>query len=572
MKRNRLRPARPAATRVRGTSAAIQEMLIVALRHHEAGRLEDARQSYLRILAVDVKHAWSLYGLGQIACCAGSLEVAEKMVRRAIAANDREPVYHAGLGSILQLMGKLEEAAEAYRRSLVLAPDDASIHSKLAGALLLLGRSGEAIAAYRQSLQLDPANAAVHHDFAVALRSCGRLDEAAAACHAAIALKPDFAQAHGNLALTLREQGNLEEAALEFERALALDPHSALAHANFGNLQLARGRRREARACYEQALALDPRSKFALWNRSLVDLLEGNYEAGWRDYELRCELPYRPPRSFPQTRWRGQPLNGARILLHAEQGLGDTLQFLRYVPWVQAAGGSVILDVPQRVRRLAECLTGLTAVTVDGVALPDFAYHCPLMSLPFVFATTRDSIPAAVPYLRVPEDARRAAASIPWPAARLRVGLVWSSGPAGPFRSLPLALLDPVLRLDSLHFFSLQLGPAAAELAQCRAPLTDLQDNMPDLADTGALMAQLDLLITVDTCTAHLAGALGIPAWVLLPFAADWRWLTDRDDTPWYPTLRLFRQPSPGAWQPVIETIARALALLRPSPARPAGL
>ena len=543
-------------------AAAADRLLSEALRLQSAGNLEEAKQLYLRILAVDVKHAWSLYGLGQISYLCGNLEVAARMVRRAIATNDREPVYHAGLGSILQSLGNLDDAAQEYQLSLALEPCDAAIRGNLASVLFLLGRLKEAEVEYRRSLALDPNRLQVHTDLGGVLRASGKLEESAAEYHAALALDPNFAAAHNGLAQTLREQGRLEEAAPEYERALALAPDSAHFHSNFGNLHLARGLHREARESFERALSLDPDYKAVRWNRSLLDLLEGNYEQGWRDYDLRCELNFKPPRSFPRKRWRGEPLKGARILLHSEQGLGDTLQFLRFVPLVHAAGGEVLLDVPCRVQRLAESLPGVAGLTVDGISLPEFDYHCPLMSLPLAFSTTLDSIPSATPYLRVPKQSEFAATSFPWPRSGLRVGLVWSSGPIGPFRSMPLAMMEPLWDVEGIHFFSLQMGPAAFELAQSCKPITDLQERMSDLADTGALMNQLDLVITVDTCTAHLAGALGLPAWVLLPFAPDWRWLLDREDSPWYSTLHLFRQPRPGDWRAIIDRIRRELALL----------
>lgn len=558
-----LRP-RKKAKRGRCADVPVTEPLLdEALEHQSAGRLEEAKQCYLRILSVDVKHAWSLYGLGQIAFLRGSAEIAVNMVRRAIAANGREPVYHAGLGSILQSQGKLDEAAGEYQLCLDLAPRDAVVRANLASVLFLLGRTKEAEVEYRKALALDASRPHLHTDLGGVLRSRGALEESAEEYHAALILDPDFAPAHNGLGQTLREQGRLEEAAVEYQRALALNPNSVHAHSNYGNLQLARGLRGEARACYERALSLEPNSKAVLWNRSLIDLLEGNYEQGWRDYDLRCELNFKPPRRFPEQRWRGGPLGGARILLHSEQGLGDTVQFLRYVPLVEAAGGEVALDVPHRVRRLAESVPGVAFLTEDGVGLPEFDYHCPLMSLPLACGTGLDSIPAATPYLRVPASSAAAAARIPWPDSGLRVGLVWSSGPTGPFRSMPLAMLEPLWDVEGIHFCSLQMGEAAAEAARWPRPMTDLQEHMPDLADTGALMQQLDLVITVDTCTAHLAGALGLPAWVMLQFAADWRWMVDREDSPWYPTLRLFRQRRPADWRSVIEQVRRGLTLFR---------
>ena len=268
------------------------------------------------------------------------------------------------------------------------------------------------------------------------------------------------------------------------------------------------------------------------------------------------------PRSFPQPIWRGEPLNGARILLHAEQGLGDSIQFLRYVPMVHAAGGKVILNVPSALARLAASVHGVDTLTIDEEIPPTFDRHCPLMSLPLAFKTTLDSIPSQTPYLTVPEDALRAAKAHIGPTQKRRIGLVWSGNPKcteDQIRSMPLSCFEPLLDLEGLQFFSLQLGPAAAQLAAIQKPITDLRHAINDLADTAALMTHLDMIMTVDTSMAHLAGALAKPTWVLLPSAPDWRWLMDREDSPWYPTVRLFRQPTFGDWTSVIARVRHEL-------------
>ena len=294
-----------------------------------------------------------------------------------------------------------------------------------------------------------------------------------------------------------------------------------------------------------------------------MELLAGNFTKGWRDYEIRSRRK-NAPRRFPEPLWRGDSLNGARILLHAEQGLGDTLQFLRYVPMVQAAGGTVILDVPRSLLRLAAELPGIATLIGTGDPLPPFEWHCPLMSLPLAFGTSLDSIPGPVPYLRVPAKAWKKAEGLQWPDKGLRVGVVWSGNPLFPedwIRSIPLRSFASMFRREGVHFFSLQMGPAAAQLAEVNAPVIDLRVAIVDMADTAALIAKLDLVITVDTAVAHLAGALGKTTWVLLPFAPDWRWLIEREDSPWYSTMRLFRQPGFGDWGSVLERVRDELAL-----------
>lgn len=475
----------------------VNALLPKAVEHLQAGRLEEAKKIYLQILAADVRHAPSLFGLGLIAQRSGGIEVAEKMFRRAIAADPKNTEYNFHLGVTLQASGRYDEA----------------------------------LSVYRDVLRIDPS----------------------------------YLLAHFRVGNILQLEGMLDEAIGEYERILALKPDSHDAHFNIGNVLRLQGRLAEARTQYKQALAIQPGDAHALLNLSLLDLLEGDYAAGWPAYESRhlCRTPNL--RAFSEPQWKGEPLNGARILLHAEQGLGDTLQFLRYVPMVAAAGGQVVLDVPETLRRLAAEVPGVSAVIATGNAIPSFDWQCPLMSLPLAFQTTLNSIPAHVPYLRVPDEAQRSAKKLEWPDRSLCVGLVWGATPR-PFedndRSIPLAAFEPIFTLKGVDFFSLQVGPSAVQLETLQTPVTDMREHIQDFADTAALVSHLDLVITVDTSVEHVAGALGKPTWVLLPFSSDWRWLTDREDSPWYPSVRLFRQPRQGDWQSVLERVRGELVRL----------
>jgi tetratricopeptide (TPR) repeat protein len=614
-------------------SSAIKGLLANAIREHQAGRLEEAKQLYLQVLAIDVRHAKSLYGLGLIAHQIGNLDAAASMMRRAIAVDGNTATYHASLGAVLLDQRRPEEAVPEYRQVLKLQPDSEEAHFNLAKIFLdqqklnearphleralalkpdsaethtnmgiLLAREGnpeeargcyqralilnpdstealcnlgnlfctggkleEARACYERAIALRPDLAEVHNNLGVIFRDMGLLGEAQACHERAIALKANYADAQNNLGIVFRDQGRMDESVACHERALALKPDYSEAYNNLGNTRRSQGRLEEARTCHEQALALNPDNVEAKWNLSLVELLAGNFATGWRDYEIRTRRKKNATRIFPEPLWRGEPLHGARILLHAEQGLGDTLQFLRYVPMVQAAGGTVILDVQRSLLRLAAELPGIAALVATGDPLPPFEWHCPLMSLPAAFGTAIESIPAQVPYLRVPAEAKQSAESLEWPVDGLRVGLVWSGNPLFPedrLRSIPLSGFEPLLALNGVHFFSLQMGPAASQLAEVGAPAIDLQPAIGDMADTAALIEKLDLVITVDTAVAHLAGALGKPVWVLLPFAPDWRWLMEREDSPWYPTMRLFRQPKFGNWPSVLERVRGELAVL----------
>jgi len=620
-------------------SADLQDLLARAFRARQAGQLEQAKQLYLEILAIDDRHAESLYGLGLIAHQLGNPEAAARMIERAIAVSPQEVAYHASLGAAWLDLGKPDAALAAFRRvleldpsheeahlraakillgqrrlgearshfekAIALAPSNAATHNDFGLLLALQGQHEEAVASYRRALEikpdfkealsnlgnmhclagrldeargyleraiaLDPTRAEAHNNLGVVLRGLGRFDEAAACSVQALALKPDYADALTNLGIILRDLGRLDESIACHERAIALRPDCSEAFNNLGNTLRRLGRLDQARQSFERAIELSPTSVEPRWNRCLTTLLQGDFATGWRDYEIRYRRKRDAPRKFAQRLWRGEPLNenkGARILLHAEQGLGDSLQFLRYVPMVAAAGGRIVLDVQPTLLRLAAQIEGVETLIPTGSPLPEFDWHCPFMSLPHAFGTRLDSVPAEVPYLHAPEDARANASALDWPANTLRIGLVWSGNPRYPedrWRSIALTAFEPLFGIAGTQFFSLQLGPAAAQLADLATPIVDLQPAIHDMADTAALLEHLDLLITVDTAAAHLAGALARPTWLLLPFAPDWRWLCDREDSPWYPTTRLFRQPRPGDWPSVLDRVQIELAALAAS-------
>lgn len=530
-------------------------------RYHK--KLDKAAEHYVRAITVQPNYADAYNNLGLILQKQGKLDQAKIRLEHALAINPRLAEAHNSLGTVLCEQGNLEEARNSYARALVLKPDYGAAHTNLGIVLQQLGRFEEAAAAHERAIALMPDLAEAHNNLGVALRELGRLNEAVIAHEKALLLLPDFAEAYNNLGVARRDQGRPAEAEAYYDRALALSPDFAEALCNKGIALRNRGQLKESRACYQRAMILKPDSTEPLWNRCLLDLLEGNYTDGWRDYEIRHRRKESKLRKFSEPFWRGAPLHGARILLQAEQGLGDNLQFLRYVPMVQAAGGQVLLDIPPALRRLAAELPNLAALTTTGEPLGPFEWHCPLMSLPLAFGTQVDSIPARVPYLTAPEEAMRAANKLAWPDRGLRVGLVWSGNPKYSddlIRSIPRHLIANLLEVPDVSFFSLQLGAAASQLEVSPTALIDLQPAITDMADTAALLQHLDLVITVDTSVAHLSGALGRPTWVLLPFVPDWRWLMDRNDSPWYPSVRLFRQPRFADWASVVEQVRNALA------------
>lgn len=581
--------------------ATVQEALAAGLAHHQAGRLADAEAIYREILAVEPRHAEALHLLGVLAHQVGQNEAAVALIEAAIAVDGANRRYHNNLGTAYRMLKRLDDAAASYRRALELSPDFAEALGNLGLVLAEQGDHAGAEACYRRALALLPGFAEAHYNLGNSLRALHQTAAAIQSYRTALTIAPDFPDALGNLGALLFDAGDLAGAADCYRRSLALAPANPLTHNNLGNVLVAQDRLVEAVDCYRGAIALDPayvaahvnlgnalqekgdlaeakRSygvaltldpdhAEAEWGLALIALLEGDLPGGWARHEARHRVQgFGQPRRFFQPQWRGEPLDGATILLLAEQGLGDTLQFVRYVPLVAARGGRVVLEVPPELRALLDGTPGAAMVVTAGDPLPAFEWHCPLLSLPLAFGTDLATVLADIPYLAA-DPARRAAWEARLPQASLKIGLVWAGRPEHKrdrWRSLTLEMLAPLGAVPGAAFVSLQKGPAAQ---QARTPppglaLDDPTADLVDFADTAALVAALDLVIAVDTSVAHLAGALGKPVWVLLPEMPDWRWLLGRADSPWYPTARLFRQPSRGAWEPVVQAVADALRTL----------
>ena len=405
------------------------------------------------------------------------------------------------------------------------------------------------------------------------LRKQHKLAEAAAHCQRAIALRPDFAEAHNNLGRILRSQGRLEEALACFEQATALRPNFAEAHCSLGNVLASLARLDEAEARFQQALALRPDLAEAEFGLAICWLTKGDYQRGWPAYEARRRLPSAKPLP-PVPRWQGEPLSGRSLLLIAEQGLGDTFQFVRFVRLLKTRGARVVLAAQPAAVPLLKSYPDMDELVILGSEepLPPADYCLPLLSLPGVLRTDTASIPAEIPYLRAnPELAERWRQEL----SRIdgfKIGIAWhghceSSGYRT--RSTPLAEFAPLAGLSGVLLISLQKGEGAEQVAGVNFPVLDFSNRLDEQSgrfmDTAALIANLDLVVTVDTSIAHLAGAFGAPALVALHRVADWRWLRGRDDSPWYPTLRLFRQTVFGQWSDVFERIAQAVQARLPS-------
>jgi len=356
----------------------------------------------------------------------------------------------------------------------------------------------------------------------------------------------------------------VEEAEGLHRRAIAIKPDFADAHYNLGVALHGQGRFDEALASYDEAARLNPEFVDARWNRAFLWLTMGRFAEGWREHEWRWRRKHQPPRSFPQPLWKGEPIAGRTILLHNEQGVGDTLQFVRYAPLVAAQGARVLVQVQRPLARLVRAsLDGGIEVLAEGDLLPPFDLHAPLLSLPLAFATTLETVPARIPYLKADAAAAARWRSRIGPLPGLKIGLVWAGNAQHKNdrnRSIALERLMPLVDEVKARWFSLQVGERAGDLARVASGrINNLADRFTDFAETAAAIDNLDLVISVDTAVAHLAGALGKPAWVLLPAVPDWRWLLVRSDNPWYPTARLFRQPARGDWDSVMQALRAAL-------------
>ena len=582
--------------------ATIPEMLAIAVQHHQGGRLQAAEQIYRQILALQPNHADAMHLLGVIASQMGRPDDALACWRRAVELKPDFAPAHYNLGLALEDQGKLDEALACWRRAVELKPDFAEAHYNLGVAFTDQGKLDEALACWRRTVELKPDFAQAHYKLGNVMKDRGRLDEAVACYRRALELKPDFAETHGNLGNALRDQGKLDEALACFRRALELKPDDAETHNNLGNVLKDQGKLDEALACFRRALELSPdyaeahgnlgvamkelgRLDEALAccrravelkpdlaeahvNLAFVCLLAGDWQHGWPQYEWRWQTKGFTPRRFPQPLWDGESLAGKTILLHAEQGLGDTIQFIRYAPIVKRHGGTVILECQKPLVGLLESCPGIDQLIGQGSDLPAFDVHAPLLSLPGILKTSLETVPARIPYLHPQAEIFQRWQKRLIELDGFKIGIGWQGNPTYPgdrWRSMALRCFAPLAQIPGVRLMSLQKGAGAEQLAEVRNLFSvmdlaaELDQESGPFMDTAAVMKNLDLVITSDTTAAHLGGALGAAVWVALPFAPDWRWLLDRSDSPWYPTMRLFRQRERGNWQGVFEDIRKAL-------------
>jgi len=551
------------------------QVIVQAMENNDIAMMEKGRETCLAILQRSPDHLACLRLIAGIDYQLGDFVQAAKWFEEALAIqpDSAELCYNYGLSLVGQK--KYMEAIAALQRGAELNPQEANLFYHMGILWEATGNRLEAIAAYQRASQLAPQNIEILNRLGTVLMADGDLVEAEQCFRRVLVTDPNYADALNNLGNILYCQGEFEQSIAFFKRALVIQPDYGIPLGNLAASLEAAGRLTEAIAAYRQVIALQPECLDFHTNLSMALLADGQMEEGWREFEWRTELMQlfsaRPEMKNP--RWQGEAGNGQILLIRGEQGYGDTLQFCRYAPLAVARGLRVVVEVQPPLSRLLKSLPGVEQIIAYGDALPEADYYCPMMSLPLIFSTQLATIPGLVPYLTVSEESQKE-----WqqrmPTAdqnTLKVGIVWAGkrrdaslelAAADGRRSIDPSLFAPLLAVPGIQFYSLQkVGPEAPT----GFTLVDMMDECDDFADTAALMMNLDLIISVDTAVAHLAGALGKKVWLLNRFDSCWRWLKIRGDSPWYPTMRIFRQSRPGDWQGVMECVQKELQAISSS-------
>lgn len=501
--------------------------------------------------AIAIEYALALLDIGQSQAALTALAGREV---------DDSPRGLSARADAYRLLGQPGAAIAPYRRLCTLQPGNVEAHISLGVCLQETEDLEGAIACYEKAIAAAPESAAALTNLGLAHSAAGDVTAARDALQEAVALEPDDPDTQCALGAVLQKIGQSDRAVSCFESAISVTPEHARAWSNLGNARQDQLRLKDALAAHDRAVALAPDDAEIHWNQAMSLLLSGELAAGFAAYEWRFRTKNHAPPTHNSPRWAGGAPRGQRILLLAEQGFGDAIQFVRYAAILRARGADIVLQCHPKLVTLFETLSGSPKVIATGEAPPPVDAHLPLMSLPHLLGTTPDSVPADIPYLHAAQDARRP----PPPDGRRRIGLCWTGNPDHPdnmHRSLPFASLAPLLVHRDIDWRSLQFGPAAGDAHGFLPDNPAWTACLEGFGNTAAALESCDLVITVDTSTAHLAGALGRPVWLLLKYAPDWRWMIGRDDSPWYPTARLFRQTRPGDWNDVIDRVDAALTV-----------
>lgn len=582
-----------------------EAMLQEALEQHRRGNLRGAETLYKQILAADPKHPDALHLMGVLANEAGKPELAVPLIQEAISILPNAIAYHGNLGNVFERLGRFDEAEDCYLRALSIDPTYADGHYNLGLMYYRNGNLEDSILCFQNTLKNNPTIIDAWNNLGVALMDKKLYKDAITCFCSAIQRAPYLASAHANLGNALQHNGDYDEAIGSLTRALELDKNQGTAWNTLG-VTLDKSDRPQAIECFQKALECNPDHQEALnnlgratsfagniekgifyltrainlrpddpdahWNRALANLLHGRYLEGWREHEWRWKVPSfpSPQRNFAKPQWQGENLNGLTILVHAEQGIGDTIQFARFLPLLAAKGAKIVLEVFPPLCRLFTGMESVIDIVSFGQPLPEFDVHCPFMSLPYLLGTTIDSIPAPVSFPAVRKIKSNAVTN-----GSLKVGLAWAGNPnhgTDYKRSISIEKLVPLGQAQDVSFFCAFKGPAAEQrfLVSSLLPMEDLCARATDFLDTAEAIQDLDLIISVDTAVAHLAATMGKKVWLLVPNPPDWRWMLGREDSPWYPSLRIFRQDVPGDWVSVISRVGSELTRLIEERAVPA--
>ena len=544
------------------------------------GRVDEAQKAFRRALGQNPDYIQALANLGGLYLDTGKVADACAILARYVNLCPDDAVAHVAYGNGLLQAGKVTDAIARYEHAVTLKADYIDAMVNLGMALAQVGQAdrsnqwlGIARTWFEKALQRDPSNVVALNNLANVMRQQGDAEQAVLHYRKALAMKPDYGNAALNLATSLRDLGDYDGAFDSAGYAAQLMPHSADPHINIGSFRQDLGQHREAVASFDQALRLKPDSPDAKWNKSLSLLALGEYRAGWALHEIGLGYAHmRGDYPSPERRWRGESFRGKRLMIWSEQGFGDNLQFIRYAQMAKSCGGDVLVLCPPALRPLfANC------PYIDG--LPDKAdddmydVHVPMMSLPYIFGTVVESIPAPIPYLHISVATQAKWRARFQPTKKLRVGLVWAGNAREQLvnahridrrRSMSFDTLRPLFDVAGVDFYTLQIGAAAVHARESpyAGRMIDLTADIANFEDTGAIIENLDLVVTVDTSVAHLAGGLGKSVWILSRFDACWRWLQNRPDSPWYPSARIFGQKSPGDWDTVIADVTHELVRL----------
>ena len=544
------------------TVATLNDLVSAELaQDHIDAAIDHAR----RALALQPDNPATLQALGNAFYAAQRFDEAIATYHQGLAAQPKSAGLYNNLANALRAAGKLEEAVEAYRQVVTLRPDTAGLQANLGHVLCLLERIDEAVECYRRAIAIDPNDADIRTVLGALLRPRKEFEEACEHYRHALRLRPDEPEVLFGLGAALLGLFRCEEALGHLQRAAALRPEHVETRGALGNALFGLNRVSEALNEYRAGRVLQPDSFALKQNEAFALMLIGDGSEGWREMEEGLSVKHESPLlQLPEDmpHWRGDTaIDGKTILLQAEQGLGDTLMMVRYVPLILAQGARVLLRVQPLLGKLLADIPGVGAVLTSWDAPPVADMACQLMSLPLAFGTVLATIPATVPYIRTPPLYRMLWRTLLGKRMRPRIGIAWRGRQHLPYRTMPLAALEPLLRRTDIEFHGLQLDIPVAEREWLGANplLIDHSAELKDFADTAAIIEELDLTIAIDTAVAHLAGALARPMWIMLPLCPDFRWLMNGPDTPWYPTARLFRQQREGDWAGVVAEVVKAL-------------